>query len=115
MPAPIVFFDIAGEDAALLARFYSQVFGWNIAADGRLTAAVVSPLPATIRQDPPEKVLYLGVEDVAAALAEIQANGGSVDLPRTEIPGVVVLALFKDPAGNRMGLVELRDGQPKIP
>ena len=115
MSAPIVFFDIAGPDVAVLTRFYSEVFGWGIGVDGRFTATVASPLPATVRQDPAEKILYLGVEDVAAKLAQVEANGGSTDIPRMEIPGVVVLGVFRDPAGNRMGLVEMRDGKPKIP
>jgi uncharacterized protein len=115
MPAPIVFFDIAGPDVAALRRFYSRVFGWDIAADGRFTATAQSPLPATIRQDPADKVIYMGVEDVAATLAEATANGGSIVAPRFEVPGVVILGLFVDPAGNRMGLVEIKDGKPRIP
>jgi predicted enzyme related to lactoylglutathione lyase len=115
MRAPIVFFDIAGPDAALLARFYSRVFDWNISAPGGFSAAVSSPLPATIRQDPADTAIYLGVEDVTAKLSEIEATGGSVVAPRFEVPGVVVLGLFNDPAGNRVGLVEMRDGKPKIP
>jgi hypothetical protein len=32
------------------------------------------------------------------------------------VPGVVILGLFTDPAGNRMGVVELGpDGAPKVP
>ena len=49
------------------------------------------------------------------ALAQIKASGGSVDVPRFEVPGVVVLGLFKDPAGNEMGLVEIKDGTAKVP
>jgi uncharacterized protein len=115
MPAPVVYFDIAGPDAAVLSRFYARLFEWDVATDGRFAASVASPLPATIRQDPADKVIYIGVEDVAAKLAEVQSNGGSIEVPRFEVPGVVVLGLFKDPAGNRMGLVEMRDGKPKIP
>ena len=68
-PAPIVFFDVAGPEAAKLA----------------------------------------------AKLAEVAANGGTIDAPRFEVPGVVVLGLFRDPAGNPMGLVETVDGKAKIP
>jgi len=31
------------------------------------------------------------------------------------VPGRVVLAVFKDPAGNSVGLVELENGKAKIP
>jgi len=105
MPAPIVFFDIAGPDAAKLKSFYSGVFGWNIDA---ANAIKTGALDGTLRQDPPEKILYLGVPDIDAALNQIKVAGGSVDVPRTVIPNVVIFALFKDPAGNRMGLVELK-------
>ncbi len=115
MPAPIVFFDIAGSDAASLNRFYSGLFGWDITADGKFATAVMSPLPAAIRQDPAEKIVYIGVDDVAATLVEIATQGGSIDVPRFVVPGVVVFGLFKDPAGNRMGLVEMENGRPKIP
>ena len=69
----------------------------------------------SIRKDPAQKIIYIGVKDVAAKLTEIKAKGGSIDAPRFEVPGVVVLGLFKDPAGNAMGLVEMKDGKPKVP
>jgi predicted enzyme related to lactoylglutathione lyase len=115
MPAPIVFFDIAGPDMAQQSAFYRSVFDWNIGKDGRFSAPVTTPLAATLRQDPPDKIIYLGVDDVTATLTSIVANGGSIVQPRFEIKGVVVLGLFTDPAGNSMGLVELMDGKPKVP
>ena len=114
-PAPIVFFDIAGHDSAKLHKFYRELFGWNISPDGRFTTKVVSPLPAAIRKDPTEKRLYIGVDDVTATLAQIKARGGKINVPRFEVPGVVILGLFQDPAGNAMGLVEMKGGKPKVP
>jgi len=105
MPAPIVFFDIAGPDAAKLKSFYAGVFDWNIDANNSIKTGA---LDGTLRQDPPEKIIYLGVPDINAALEKIKAAGGTVDMPRTVIPNVVIFALFKDPAGNRMGLVETK-------
>jgi predicted enzyme related to lactoylglutathione lyase len=100
----IVFFDIAGPDSTQLSQFYTSVFGWQIDQKGAITTA--SGLKGTLRQDPPEKIIYIGVPDINAALAKIKASGGNVVLPRTIIPNDVVFALFTDPAGNRMGLVE---------
>jgi len=107
MPAPIVFFDIAGPDSEQLSSFYRAVFNWEISGDGKIQVDVRSPIDAQIRQDPAEKRMYLGVQDVTASLDEIAAQGGSIDVPRFEVPGVVVLGLFRDPAGNPMGLVEM--------
>ena len=119
MPAPIVFFDIAGPDAAKLKDFYSKVFGWEIEANNNVTVPASGPSPAslngTFRQDPPGNLLYFGVTDINATLEQIKANGGTIDAPRMPVPGVVILALFRDPAGNRMGLVEIENGKAKIP
>ena len=35
-----------------------------------------------------ERLLYVGVPDIAAALARITTHGGQVVFPRTEVPGV---------------------------
>lgn len=117
MTTPIVFFDIAGPDLGSQSSFYRTVFGWDVAPDGRVTVDVTggSRLSGTLRADPADKMIYLGVEDVDLALAQVEASGGTVNAPRFAVPGVVVLGLFQDPAGNRMGLVEMEGGKPKIP
>ena len=114
-PAPIVFFDIAGERTNELRAFYADLFGWRAGADGQFSIPIASPVPAAIRQDPAEKRLYIGVENVAAKLEQIKSRGGTIEAPRFEVKGVAILALFKDPAGNPMGLVELENGKRKIP
>ena len=50
--------------------------------------------------------IYVEVESIDDHLAKIGAAGGSTVMPRTEIPGTVTYALFSDPAGNVVGLVE---------
>jgi predicted enzyme related to lactoylglutathione lyase len=114
-PAPVVFFDVAGPDRAVLSRFYSNLFAWNIGADGTFTTGAPAPLPAALRQDPAATVVYIGVDDVTATLKRVTADGGSIVFPRLEVPGRVVIGMFKDPAGNNIGLVELKDGKPRIP
>lgn len=117
MPAPIVFFDIAGPDLAGQKAFYSAVFGWDVGPVGHVSPPVIAGgvLPGFLRTDPAEKVLYIGVDDVKTAETDIAAHGGKVLVPRFEVKGVVVMYLFTDPAGNRMGLVEMKDGKPVIP
>jgi len=120
-PAPIVFFDIAAAELAGQAAFYRDVFHWTIAPDGRLSVPVTSPLDGNLRVEQPapggvaERVIYIGVPDIDAALAAIGAHGGSTVFGRTEFKAIAVVALFKDPAGNRMGLVEMIGDKPRIP
>ena len=115
MPSPIVFFDIAGDDDQSLRDFYARVFDWPCGEPGPFTPGNAQQLGAHIRKDPKETVLYVGVDDVAATLTEITDAGGKIDVPRYEVPGVAILGLFLDPAGNRMGLVEMIGNAPKIP
>ena len=114
-PAPIVFFDIAGPDVEALKSFYADLFGWDLGGSGKLTLPVVSPLPGAFREDPVEKRIYIGVSDVTKKLDEIKSRGGTIDVPRFVVAGVAVIALFKDPAGNPMGLVELENGKARVP
>ena len=106
MPTPIVYFDIAGPDGSAQRAFYQSVFDWEIGPGASIAAASTGGLRGGLREDPPSTVLYLGVPDVDAALGAIRAAGGTVMLPRTVVPGVVTFALFRDPAGNVLGLAE---------
>jgi predicted enzyme related to lactoylglutathione lyase len=123
MSTPVVFFDIAGPDLQKQASFYGKVFGWSIGPDPHFPeqastirpVPVVSPLPGTLRKDPGGMMIYLGVADIEATLEKIAAHGGTPASPRMEVPGVVVLAIFTDPAGNRMGLVEMDGDRRRIP
>jgi predicted enzyme related to lactoylglutathione lyase len=116
-PAPIVFFDIAGPADAKLSQFYKDVFGWEASMGPNLAIPIAGPpLMGTIRTDPADKAIYIGVKDVTATLGEIVKHGGAIHAPRFEVPGVVILGLFRDPAGNFMGLVEMGpDGKAKVP
>jgi uncharacterized protein len=102
--APIVFFDIAGPDAAGLKDFYAGNFGWRIDANNLIKAGT---LDGALRQDPAEKIIYIGVSDLDVAIANVNASGGNVVTPKIPIP-TGTFVLFTDPAGNRMGLVQLK-------
>ena len=116
MPAPIVFFDIAGPDLAKQQAFYDVVLSIKTDAIGRFQApAIGAAIPALLRTDPNETVVYFGVPDINATMQTVVANGGKIHAPRFVVPGVVILGLFFDPAGNRVGLVEMKDGKPIVP
>ena len=106
MSSPIVYFEIAGPDGTRLRSFFNTVFGWDIDSSSTIASGSTGGLRGGIREDPPDKVLYMGVDDIDDVLAKVEANGGSVVLPRTVVPEVVTFALFKDPAGNLLGVAE---------
>jgi predicted enzyme related to lactoylglutathione lyase len=113
--APLVFFSIFGPNASELQRFYADVFEWKATAGGDVTVNVTSPLMGTVGQGAPETLIYIGVADVTATLQKAAAGGGTIRFPRLEVPGHVILGMFKDPAGNSIGLVEMENGKPKVP
>ena len=115
MSNPIVFFDIAGPDDDMLRHFYKAILGLEFSEANKFSVDVASPLHGAIRRDPAEKRLYFGVDDVARSLEAVKEAGGSIDSPRFEVPGAVVLGLFRDPAGNPLGFVEMDGDRPKIP
>lgn len=50
--------------------------------------------------------LVLGVEDIEAARSELQSKGVAFEGDTVEVPGMVKLATFHDPFGNRFTLAQ---------
>jgi predicted enzyme related to lactoylglutathione lyase len=123
----VVHFEIPADDLDRARTFYGKVFGWRIDTmpmpgggeyTGLTTTAVdektMTPTePGAInggmmQRDAatPAPVITIDVEDIDAALAEIEGAGGSTVTPRTAIPGMGAFGYFKDSEGNVMGLWE---------
>ena len=56
--------------------------------------------------DVPRATFYVWVPSIDIALEKAAALGGHAVMPRTEL-GMVVMAQFRDPEGNVIGLVEV--------
>jgi predicted enzyme related to lactoylglutathione lyase len=56
--------------------------------------------------DTPSPVLTVGVDSIDDSMKRVEAAGGTVVTPRTEIPGMGAFAYFKDTEGNVLGLWE---------
>jgi uncharacterized protein len=117
MGYPVVHFEINSSGAPELVPFYAGAFGWNIQSDGPDYAQIKTEGVCAGSGDPgidggigPADpgddfvTVYVQVPDVDEALGKVLELGGSVDMPATEA-GRVVFAIFRDPAGNRIGLV----------
>jgi predicted enzyme related to lactoylglutathione lyase len=114
MGSPIVHFEILGDDGERLAAFYRALFDWDIAAveEGggyamfdTSSAGAVSGGIGGFPGAPSHVTFYVGVDDVAAALARARDLGATVVMePREPTPGLVT-ALFADPEGHTIGLM----------
>ena len=119
MPNPVMHFEImATENVDALRTFYADAFGWTIDANNPMHYGLVDTGAGTginggigtPMHGQSYVTVYVAVDDLAATLAKIESLGGSTLMPPMDVPdGKVSLALFKDPAGNAIGLVKPHD------
>lgn len=96
------------------ARFYSRVFGWRIdRANGlayRLVAGVAPGIAGGIWPAPDAAAsfvqLFIGVADVAEAVARAVEQGGTIVVPVSALPDGDVMAIVRDPVGVTFGLMQ---------
>ena len=129
---PVVHFEMPYDDAARMAGFYQQAFGWQTQALGAdmgnyVTATTTESGPAgpvkpgainggffQRRSDWPDQhpSVVISVDDVQAAMQKVRAAGGEVLGEPMDIPGVGKYVSFRDPEGNRVSLLQPLPRQP---
>jgi uncharacterized protein len=119
----VVHFEIPADDVARAKEFYSSIFGWQLQEMPEMDYTIVRTTEVDENEMPtsagaingglmlrspetPTPVLTIDVESVDQALKQVEAAGGHVVRPRTEIPGMGAFAYFTDPEGNTLGLWE---------
>lgn len=103
-------------DLATSRRFYEEIFGWRFeeipGMDGYALFTTPSGLGGGIdgseRAEAPSDhgpIIHLEVEDIEATLEKIETAGGATLIPKTSISEEFgFFAVFRDNAGNRLGL-----------
>jgi predicted enzyme related to lactoylglutathione lyase len=110
----ICYIEIPATDVGRSADFYQKTFGWTIRQRGDGATAFddatgeVSGAWVTGRSPAagPGFMIYIMVKSVAETCAALTANGGEVLQQGGH--GLDVLARFRDPAGNVVGLYQER-------
>ena len=112
MPNPVVHFEIQSENAERCQRFFGDLFDWHVDANNPMNYGFVDTHDEGINggiggaRGANMVTFYVQVDDINAYLAKAEGLGGKTVMPRTVIPDAVTLALFSDPDGNTIGLVE---------
>ena len=113
MPNPVTHFEVLGQDAAALHRFYGEAFGWEMqdVMDGAYY--MVNPgsgVNGGVGQAPEGQsghvTFYVEVDDPAAVLEQISRLGGRTIQEPMDVPGGPTIAMFADPEGHVVGLVK---------
>ena len=120
--AGVVHFEIPTENKERANTFYQSAFGWNLIPMQGMdyTSAITTPsdeqtgMPSTPgaingalfpRTDSLKTpIITIDVEDVDAALAQVESAGGSVAQAKDAVPGMGWYAYFTDTEGNILGL-----------
>jgi predicted enzyme related to lactoylglutathione lyase len=109
----IVHWEIQSQSPERLHRFYAEALGWMIDANNPMNYGMVasggpngidggiggSPAPGS------RVVVYASVPSIPVVLQRVESLGGKTIMPRTDI-GPVIMAIYQDPEGNTMGLLE---------
>jgi len=110
-----IWYELLTSDADAAQGFYGKVVGWTAAPaeisgapnpmDYRILTATdgenaggLMTLPDGAPMSPAWRG-YIGVDDVDAAVAAVESEGGRVLMPAMDVPGVGRMALLADPQG----------------
>lgn len=120
----VVHFEIPADDQERARKFYQDALGWRIepvpgmdynmvittdmdeSTGQPTTAGAINGGMMARGGQITNPVITVDVPDINATLKAVEELGGSVVMPRNEIPGMGFFAYFKDPEDNVMGLWE---------
>lgn len=114
MGRPVIHWEINSKNAKKLHGFYAKAFEWNVDeldadyawVDTKTDEGIDGGIAQVDDEDPVGITIYVQVDDIEAALAKIEKLGGTIIVPPTEMPEGNLLAVFADPEGNHVGLVQ---------
>lgn len=117
MGNPICWFEIGTRDIEKSKKFYDSIFDWDTKKDLNfqdMEMIETGERPSgAIFKGPPEMPLavtvYFQVNDINETLKRVGDAGGSVFMPKTDIPQAGWFAIFKDPEGVYVSIFQPKE------
>lgn len=113
---PIIHIELSAVDRHKAGEFYENVFGWKVQDIPEMSYATFSTGDegevgggfAPIDENTPAGTvtIYISTPDIIASMAAVEVHGGKILIPKTEIPTVGWFALFSDPTGNKLAILQ---------
>lgn len=114
---PVIHFEIGCRDKESTARFFSDVFGWDIKGKEHSmdiethSEYGINGHITSLGHEPHNYVnIYIEVDDIQSYLDEIVKNGGQKTVGPVLLPNGEEFAWFNDPEGNLLGLISKPSG-----
>ena len=111
MAAKIIHVEVAGKDGPKLQQFYSDVFDWDLDTNNPGGYGLLRQGEMTAGLGPAQHggaghvTFYVSTDDPSATMTKVEAAGGRVIMPLTEVAPETTIALFTDPEGHVVGLM----------
>lgn len=116
-----IHFEIPALDPNRAIAFYASAFGWTstdytgdssywVCQCGAESETGINGAIMARRGEGQPVVTTLSVASVAESCEAIEAAGGVIVVPKTEIPGLGFKAYFKDTEDNIFGIAEFTNG-----
>lgn len=114
MPNPLCHFELMTVNPDRAMSFYGKVFDWTFDRESIPGYTLVNtgqePTGAIFaKPDEAPSVcanIYFQVDDLDATLAKAIEHGGKTLVPKTPIPNVGFFAMFADPEGLAIGIMQ---------
>jgi predicted enzyme related to lactoylglutathione lyase len=126
----VIHFELQADNIDRASKFYGNVLGWKFDKMMDKETGSMNYWGVTTAESGPgingglysrkdgEDKFYLfdctvQVENIDKTIEAIKANGGTITKEKSEVPHVGYFASAKDTEGNRFGLMQATEWQPK--
>lgn len=114
MASALCHFELMTADPAKCRSFYGELFRWQFDDASMPGYTLIHPgvepsgglFEKPAAAPGPCMNVYFHVEDMDAALAKAAQLGGTVLVPKTDVPGVGHFAMITDPEGITFGIMQ---------
>jgi predicted enzyme related to lactoylglutathione lyase len=117
MSNKIMWVEMASTDVPASAKFYADLFAWPMVTDeqmnytmtafeGDQTGVGIPPVNEEQGYAAGSVLVYVDVADVDATIARAKELGAPIFMDKMEIPTVGWMAIFGDPGGNRIAVMQ---------
>ena len=109
----VVHFEVGAADDGPLVAFYGELFGWGLQVgsggytmiDTRGGGGINGGIGRS-QTGEPWSTIYVETGDLQATLDQANSLGGTTAVPVTDVGGTAAIAMFRDPDGLLIGLVQ---------
>ena len=113
--------ELITSDPAAASEFYAKLFGWTIkemgpemngyrvASIGNDGVGGIMATPPEAKGMPPAWGVYVTVKNLDETLASATQLGGKICMEPMDIPGVGRMAVFSDPQGATLSVIQYPD------